>query len=386
MGDAGGGLRVTLGPRSQTRADTPEFVSPRPQAAHGGLGAHFLIRHKGGHQGPAHEVGTDAPLSLGGVRGEDRVRSQRAHRGADGHRSRVAAPWTWAKARAAGRLRTPPQRQWREPSAGRTRRPGGPRPLNSGRAGTTAQQPQAGRPPTTAPGPPLAQRLSNQQLSCPRPRPSLSPRASAPTILPGPGGGGVPGRALTSALPGSFERSWPPGQKKHQRRPMAGREEPARGAGPAPPRWKEMPARPLVRGTCHSSLRPVGRRLAVIGPAQARNVTREKSEWGPQQQVVILGVRRREFCFPVPAGRAARSSRLSRLRVKRGGRAGPGAGVRPDPGARRAARLHRWPPHRRIPGNVRGHEPAGLSQRLGAARATGAKGQRPAELRFGEGR
>lgn len=87
---------------------------------------------------------------------------------------------------------------------------------------------------------------------------------------------------------------------------MAGQEEPARGPGPAPLCWKEMQARPLARVICHSALRPVGRRLAVIGSAQARNVTREKSEWGPQQQVVILGVRRREFCFPVPASRAAR--------------------------------------------------------------------------------
>lgn len=112
---------------------------------------------------------------------------------------------------------------------------------------------------------------------------------------------------------------------------MAGQEEPARGPGPAPLCWKEMQARPLVRVICHSSLRPVGRRLAVIGSAQARNVTREKSEWGPQQQVVILGVQRREFCFPVLASRPPAASRLCSLRVKREGRACPGAGVRTWP-------------------------------------------------------
>ena len=62
-------------------------------------------------------------------------------------------------------------------------------------------------------------------------------------------------------------------------------------AARAPPHSakKEVQARPLVRVICHSPLRPAGRGLAVIGSAQARNVTREKSEWGPQRQVVIFG-------------------------------------------------------------------------------------------------
>lgn len=110
---------------------------------------------------------------------------------------------------------------------------------------------------------------------------------------------------------------------------MAGQEEPARGPGPAPPGWKDMQDRPLAGVTCQFSLRPVGRRLAVIGSAQARNVTREKSEWGPLQQVVILGVRRREFCFPVPASRAARCFPPLQPASKERRAGLPGAGVRP---------------------------------------------------------
>lgn len=100
----------------------------------------------------------------------------------------------------------------------------------------------------------------------------------------------MPGLVVMSRAPSDFSNAVrPPDRKKYKSSGQwLSRKNPR--AAPAPPHFakKEVKACPLVRVICHSLLRPAGRGLVVIGSAQARNVTREKSEWGPQRQVVIF--------------------------------------------------------------------------------------------------
>lgn len=216
--------------------------------------------------------------------------------------------------------------------------------------------------------------------------PHLPPRRPAPRT----GGAGpwrvCPGKFRRRALPRSFERLLALlAEKKYKSGDQwRGRKDPR--TDPAPPRsgWKGVQARPLARATCHSPPRPAGRGFAVIGPAQARNVTREKLEQGPRRQVVIFGGSAPRVLLSCHrnAGRLLLPAAAACVGVRR-------AEDRPDPGlGSSSGRLVPTEPFRSFVGRGAGrfqetsacHEPAGLRAGNSEQRGLAERRARP-ELR-----